>query len=66
MDLLCEGAIMYAMIKKIIDRFLALIGLIILSPLFLLLMLAIKVDSRGPVLFKQKRVGIHKKHFNIL
>ncbi len=57
---------MYAMIKKIIDRFLALIGLIILSPLFLLLMLAIKVDSRGPVLFKQKRVGIHKKHFNIL
>ena len=66
MDLLCEGGIMYALIKKIIDRFLALIGLIILSPLFLLLMLAIKVDSRGPVLFKQKRVGIHKKHFNIL
>lgn len=57
---------MYALIKKIIDRFLALIGLIILSPFLLLLMLAIKVDSRGPVLFKQKRVGIHKKHFNIL
>ena len=57
---------MYALIKKIIDRFLALIGLIILSPFLLLLMLAIKADSRGPVLFKQKRVGIHKKHFNIL
>lgn len=57
---------MYKVIKNIIDRILALLGLIILSPLFLILVIAIKVDSRGPVLFKQKRVGIHKKHFNIL
>ena len=57
---------MYALTKRIIDRFLALIGLIILSPFFLLLMLVIKMDSRGPIFFKQKRVGIHKKHFNIL
>lgn len=57
---------MYALTKRIIDRFLALIGLIILSPFFLSLMLVIKMDSRGPIFFKQKRVGIHKKHFNIL
>lgn len=45
---------------------LSLLGLIILSPVFLILIVAIKLDSRGPVLFKQKRVGIHKSHFNIL
>lgn len=57
---------MYQMIKNITDRILALIGLIVLSPILLLLVIAIKVDSRGPILFKQKRVGIHKTHFNIL
>ncbi len=57
---------MYKTVKKILDRVLALLGLIILSPLFLVLMLAIKLDSRGPVFFKQKRVGIHKSHFFIL
>ena len=36
---------MYKTVKKILDRVLALLGLIILSPLFLLLMLAIKLDS---------------------
>ncbi|SUU15832.1 Putative colanic biosynthesis UDP-glucose lipid carrier transferase [Aerococcus viridans] len=36
------------------------------SSCFLILILAIKVDSPGPVLFKQKRVGIHKSHFHIL
>lgn len=57
---------MYRFMKKIIDRILSLIGLIILSPLFLIIIIAIKVDSRGPILFCQKRVGIHKSHFNIL
>lgn len=57
---------MYKAVKNIIDRILALLGLVILSPVFLILIIAIKVDSRGPVLFKQKRVGIHKKHFYIL
>ena len=46
--------------------YMALIGMIVLSPVFLILIIAIKVDSRGPVLFKQKRVGIHKSYFNIL
>lgn len=57
---------MYQTLKKLIDRFLALLGLIVLSPLFLILIIAIKADSRGPVFFRQKRVGIHKEHFHIL
>ena len=57
---------MYIYVKGIADRLLALLGLIVLSPLFLILVIAIKLDSKGPVLFKQKRVGIHKTHFFIL
>ena len=56
----------YLKIKRVIDFVLSGIGLILLSPVFLLIIIAIKLDSPGPVLFKQKRVGIHKKHFNIL
>ncbi|MBK5500702.1 sugar transferase [Peribacillus sp. TH14] len=57
---------MYLKIKRLIDIILSILGLIILSPIFLFLILAIKLDSKGPVLFKQKRVGIYKTHFNIL
>lgn len=56
----------YLPIKRGIDFVLALMGMIILSPVFLVLILAIKKDSKGPVLFRQKRVGIHKSHFEIL
>ena len=57
---------MYLRIKRIIDLVLSLIGLVVLSPIFLIIIIAIKLDSKGPVLFKQKRVGIHKTHFYIL
>lgn len=57
---------MYVVIKGILDKLLAFIGLILLSPLFLILIIAIKCDSKGPILFKQKRVGNHKIYFNIL
>ena len=57
---------MYLKIKRLTDIVLSLLGLIVLSPIFLMLIIAIKLDSKGPVLFKQKRVGIHKSHFNIL
>lgn len=57
---------MYMKIKRLIDIVLSFIALIVLSPIFLILIIAIKLDSKGPVLFKQKRVGIHKTHFNIL
>lgn len=53
-------------LKRAIDFCLALIGLVVLSPILLLLALWIKIDSKGPVFFTQKRVGIHKTYFNIL
>lgn len=52
-------------IKRIIDFILALLGVIVLSPILLLICLAIKIDSKGPIIFKQKRVGKEKVHFNI-
>ena len=52
--------------KQVIDFFLSLIGIIVLSPIFLILCVWIKLDSRGPILFKQKRVGKNKTYFNIL
>ena len=57
---------MYKFFKQTLDIVLSFIGMIVLSPFCLLLVLAIKLDSKGPVLFKQKRVGLHKKHFYIL
>jgi len=57
---------MYMKIKRLIDIILSLLGLIALSPIFLVFIVAIKLDSRGPVLFKQKRVGLNKTHFNML
>ena len=57
---------LYIKIKRIIDFALSLIGLIVLSPILLIVMVAIKIDSPGPILFKQKRVGIDKTHFDIL
>lgn len=53
-------------IKPKLDFIFSLILIFILSPLFILICVAIKLDSKGPLLFKQKRVGINKKHFNIL
>ena len=52
-------------IKRIIDFILSLCGLIILSPVFIILCIWIKLDSKGPILFKQKRIGINKSNFNI-
>lgn len=52
-------------LKRMIDFFLSFIGLVVLSPFFLLIIIAIKLDSKGPILFKQKRVGINKKNFTI-
>ena len=53
-------------IKRCIDFILSLLGLIVLSPIFLILCIWIKLDSKGPILFKQKRVGKNKEYFNIL
>ena len=57
---------LYLRLKRLMDFILSLIALILFSPLFLAIAVAIKIDSKGPVIFKQKRIGIHKKHFYIL
>jgi lipopolysaccharide/colanic/teichoic acid biosynthesis glycosyltransferase len=51
--------------KKIMDFIGAIIGLIILSPIFLLIAILIKIDSRGPAFFRQERVGKDGKIFVI-
>ena len=51
--------------KRCLDVILSLITLIVLSPLFLLIALAIRLDSPGGVIFSQKRVGMHRKLFSI-
>lgn len=56
----------YMAFKRSLGFFLALVACIVLIPVFLFIMGAIKFESRGPVFFKQKRVGLKKSHFNIL
>lgn len=52
-------------VKRFIDLLLSGLGLIILSPIYLIVVLAIKIDDPGPVLFTQKRVGKNKKYFKL-
>ena len=52
--------------KRFLDILLSACGILVLSPVYLLVALAIKVDDPGPVFFRQKRVGLHKSHFQIL
>ena len=53
-------------VKRLIDIVLSGVAIVILAFPMLVISIAIKIDSPGPVLFKQKRIGIHKTHFNIL
>ncbi|GAA0124715.1 sugar transferase [Clostridium senegalense] len=53
-------------IKRISDIILSIIGILILSPIFIILWAWIKLDSKGPALFKQVRVGKDGKNFTIL
>ena len=57
---------MYQYIKRFFDIVLSLGAIIVLSPVLIVLALLIKLDSKGPVLFRQKRVGKGKTHFEIL
>lgn len=52
--------------KRIIDIVVSLVVLILLSPLYLFLAVAVKFSSEGPIFFKQVRIGLHGKHFNII
>lgn len=56
---------MYPVIKRILDFTVSFFGLLVLSPLFLMIMLLIRLTSDGPVFFMQERVGIHKNRFMV-
>ena len=54
------------LVKRIFDLTFTLLGLLVLSPIFLIIAVLIKRDSKGPVLFKQERVGLYSKPFKVL
>lgn len=62
-----EDAVMYKhFFKRLIDIVLSGMALVVLAVPMCMIAAAVKIDSPGPVLFKQKRVGIHKTHFEML
>ena len=56
---------MYSIVKRLGDISISLIAITLFCPVFILIAIAIKLDSEGPVIFKQKRFGIHKKTFYV-
>lgn len=56
---------MYPIVKRLLDILLSLIALIVLSPLLILVAVAIRLTSPGPIFFCQRRVGLHKEYFTI-
>ena len=63
-DMEIKGKI-YRGFKRIVDIILGCIGLVLLSPVFLILAICIKIDSKGPVIFAHKRIGKNGKEFNM-
>lgn len=61
-----ENRVVYNASKRLIDILLSLLGLVIVSPIMLIVAILIKLESTGPVIFSQKRVGINGKEFNML
>ncbi|WP_373370517.1 sugar transferase [Clostridium felsineum] len=60
-----DKGIIYYIIKRIIDIIGSVIGIVILSPVMLVVIIAIKMDSKGSIIFSQKRVGQNGKTFNM-
>lgn len=56
---------MYFIVRRVVDTLLSLIALIILSPVLLIVAIAIKLDSKGEVIFKQLRIGKNGKAYNM-
>ena len=61
-----ENRLMYDASKRLMDILLSFLGLIIVSPIMLIVAILIKLESSGPVIFSQKRVGLNGKEFNML
>ena len=57
---------MYRGVKRALDFITALLALIVLSPLLAITALAVKLDSKGPAIFKQQRLGLHGKTFGFI
>lgn len=57
---------MYALTKRIFDLVMSLIGLIVFAPLFLIIAIIIKIESRGPVFFRQVRIGKDGRQFSVI
>ncbi|TDL61512.1 sugar transferase [Rhodococcus qingshengii] len=55
----------YKKVKRLLDIVLSLIGLTILSPILLVVAISIKLESKGPVIFQQERIGLYGKVFKI-
>lgn len=62
----CESMLYISFGKRSLDLTLSLIGLLLLSPLMIIIIIFIKLDSKGPIVFKQRRIGVNKKEFEIL
>ena len=58
-------SVFYEAAKRVMDIVLSFIGLVLLSPILLLVSLFIKIDSKGPIFFKQKRIGINGTEFEM-
>ncbi|WP_249316441.1 sugar transferase [Bacillus sp. FJAT-50079] len=61
-----KGVLLNDIVKRAMDLLFTTIGLIIIAPILLLISILIKIDSRGPVFFKQVRVGKNERPFKIL
>ena len=55
----------YFFIRRIIDTLFALVALVLLSPILLIVAIAIRLDSKGGAIFKQKRIGLNGKPYNM-
>ena len=60
-----RGTTFYLIVKRTIDILGALIGLVLLSPIFLIVAIAIKLDSKGPIIFGHNRKGLHGKDIKV-
>ena len=60
-----RGTTFYLIVKRTIDILGALIGLVLLSPIFLIVAIAIKLDSKGPIIFGHTRKGLHGKDIKV-
>lgn len=61
-----EGNLIYLLVKRVFDIVLSLLGIVVLSPVFLLVSVAIRLDDGGPVFYRQERLTLNGKTFNII